>query len=233
MLLGNYLLYMIMSFSVIACQCQEKTEATVSPELPEKPELQKGIPQEQLLQLDEGRPKPRVPNLTKGNYVGDKSICRQYKTQIPNYSETFDTLITNPLAHLKIKSELKIQRSLTDCERENEYYHAWEFRLEDGTQIQFVEDANEPEKPLLSWVNKELFSVKKMLGGMLKRKSRISFHYDTGKMFLLTNGNLLYKEQPATWCGLANQFDFYQYFDLKTKELVQFAEKDSFIEKLR
>ena len=82
-------------------------------------------------------------------------------------------------------------------------------------------------------MNGELFPVRKLLGEMLERESKINFHYDMGKIYLLTNGNILYVEQPASWCGTANQFDFYQYFDLKKKELIQFVEKDAFIQKLK
>lgn len=64
-------------------------------------------------------------------------------------------------------------------------------------------------------------------------QSEIYFHYDTGKMHKLSNGNMLYVEQPASWSGGANVFDFYQYFDLKKKEIIQFVEKDDFITTLK
>lgn len=64
-------------------------------------------------------------------------------------------------------------------------------------------------------------------------QSEIYFHYDTGKMYKLSNGNMLYVEQPASWSGGANIFDFYQYFDLKKKEIIQFVEKDDFITTLK
>lgn len=170
---------------------------------------------------------------TNDEYTGDSSLCYQYRTLVLQYSETLDTLTYNPLKTNRIKSELMIQRSIKDCEFGDEYYRSWEFIIENGVKIQFIEDSYNTKKHLLTLVDNDLYSVKKLFGEMFGRKSEIYFHYENGKMYLLTNGNFLYVEQPASWCGLANQFDFYQYFDLKKKELIQFVEKDTFIEKFK
>lgn len=64
-------------------------------------------------------------------------------------------------------------------------------------------------------------------------ESEIYFHYDTGKMYKLSDGNMLFVEQPASWSGGANSFDCYQYFDLKNEEIIQFVEKDDYINTLK
>lgn len=163
--------------------------------------------------------------------VGDRKLCLMFAKMAPLNKVVFDTLDHNPLKHIKIIFALNFEKSVEECRTDNNDIHSIKLKLENGTVIEFIE--HNTYNVSMTVVNDQLFSIRKLLGEMFLIQSEIYFHYETGKMYKLSNGNMLYVEQPASWSGGANSFDFYQYFDLKKKEIIQFVEKDDFISTLK
>lgn len=165
-------------------------------------------------------------------YIGDSSLCLLFDNKISLHKEISDTLIKRSLNGVKIKSEIKITRTINDCEFGPNYIRSCS--LEAGNKkIQFIFNASGMNQPVLTFVDSQLFKVRKLFGNGFSSESDYSFHYDTGKLFQLVNGNYMFVEQPSSWCGTANQFDFYQVLDVRRKEVIQFVERDEFIEQLK
>jgi hypothetical protein len=165
--------------------------------------------------------------------VGDSILCSMYSLMAPLNKIVFDTMDHNPLKNIKIIASLNFERTIEVCMKGNEDVYSRKLKLENGIVIEFMEDNTDSKNAFITVVNHKLFSIKKLLGEMFDKESEIYFHYDTGKMYKLSDGNILFVEQPESWNGEANSFDCYQYFDLKKKEITQFIEKDNFINGLK
>lgn len=155
--------------------------------------------------------------------------CFSYKEHSINSKVIYDTLKTNPIEKNKIINNLDFQLKTIYCAN----YYSKTLVINKNMKIEFIENNDNPNYNSLILINDELFTIKKLLGEMFVKNSEIYFHYDTGEMYEFENGDLLYVDQPGRWCGKANQFDFYQYFDLKNREIIQFVEKDNFINTLK
>jgi hypothetical protein len=165
--------------------------------------------------------------------VGDSMLCSTYSRLVPLYKVVFDTLDRNPLKNIKITNRIKSEKYIEDCMRGYEDIYSIKLKLDNGFEIKFIQDNTDSKSALITVVNQQLFSVRKLFGEMFSKDSEIHFHYDSGSFYKLSDGNILFVEQPASWCGRANVFDCYQYFDLKKKEIIQFIEKDEFINTLK
>lgn len=64
---------------------------------------------------------------------------------------------------------------------------------------------------------------------MFSRKANFFFDFESRKAYKISIDKLLLREQPSTWCGLANQMDFFQIVDLKNMEISQFTDYDTII----
>jgi hypothetical protein len=173
------------------------------------------------------------PNNLSNELVGDSMLCSIYARMAPLNKIVFDTLDHNPLKNSRIVSILKFERTIEECINKQVHVYSRKLKLENGIVIEFMEDNSNSKNAFLTVVNDKLFSIKKLLGEMFVKESVVYFHYDSGKIYKLSDGNILFVEQPASWSGRANNFDCYQYFDLKKKEIIQFIEKDEFIRTLQ
>jgi hypothetical protein len=73
------------------------------------------------------------------------------------------------------------------------------------------------------------FTVINYFGEMFSKKSELNFDFESRKAYKISKDKLLLREQPSTWSGLANQFDFFQVVDLKNMELSQFVDYDTIV----
>lgn len=165
--------------------------------------------------------------------VGDSTLCLTYSRLAPLNKIVFDTLDKNPLKNITITNQINSEKYIEECMRGYEDVYSIKLNLENEFEIEFIQDNTDSKSTLLTVVNDKLFSVRKLFSEMFSKDSEIYFHYDSGIFYKLSNGNILFVEQPASWCGRANIFDCYQYFDLKKKEIIQFIEKDEFINTLK
>jgi hypothetical protein len=165
--------------------------------------------------------------------VGDSLLCSKYWKLVPLNRIVLDTLDKNPLKNIKITKQINFERNIEECLKGYEDVYSIKLKLENGIEIEFIQDNTDSKSTLITLVNDKLFSVRKLFGEMFSKESEIYFHYDSGDFYKLSNGNILFVEQPASWCGTANVFDCYQYFDLQKKEIIQFIEKDEFIKTLK
>lgn len=170
---------------------------------------------------------------TSAELVGDSMLCSMYSRMAPLNKIVFDTFDHNPLENIKIITSLKFELTIEDCMKGYEDIYSRKLKLENGIVIEFMEDNSNSKNAFITVVDHKLFSIKKLLGEMFVKESEIYFHYDAGKIYKLSNGNILFVEQPASWSGRATIFDCYQYFDLKKREIIQFIEKDEFINTLK
>jgi hypothetical protein len=170
---------------------------------------------------------------TSAELVGDSMLCSIYARMAPLNKIVFDTLDHNPLKNCKIISTLKFERTIEECINNQEHVYSRKLKLENGIVIEFMEDNTNSKNEFITVVKNKLFSIKKLLSEMFVKESVVYFHYESGKIYKLSDGNILFVEQPASWSGRANNFDCYQYFDLKKKEIIQFIEKDEFIRTLQ
>lgn len=173
------------------------------------------------------------PKYFRDELVGDSMLCLRYSKMAPLNKIVFDTLDHNPLKNIKISSSINFEKIIEECMKGYDDVYSIKLKLDNGIVIEFMQDNTNSKNAFISVVNGKLFNVRKLLGEMFVKESEIYFHYDTGKMYKLSDGNILFVEQPASWCGRANVFDCYQYFDLKKKEIIQFIEKDEFIKNLK
>jgi hypothetical protein len=77
--------------------------------------------------------------------------------------------------------------------------------------------------------NGKHFNIINYFGEMFSRKSDLNFDFESRKAYRISKNKLMLREQPSTWCGLANQFDFFQVVDLKKLEIAQFADYDTIV----
>jgi len=207
-------------FSFLGCQYQQKQRSIEEPinakeslEIVDSSALESSSVSDQML-------------------VGDSLLCSQYSRLAPLHKIVLDTLNRNPLQGLRIASRLHFEVKIEECLSGSQDIYSREIILDNGMEISFMDDNNSKNK-LLTVVNQRLFSLRKLFGEMFSRDSEMYFHYDGAKLYRLSDGNLLLVEQPSSWCGSANVFDFYQYFDLTEREIVQFVEKDGFVSSLK
>jgi hypothetical protein len=186
-----------------------------------------------LFPSDEGI-QNRLSELKKKNEPsGNTSIKTKYLFEKKNLQIIEGELKGNPLKSTKILKKLTYEKESDYYEDNSIYVQQITLKLTNGTNVEFLENQTKNKFETLIFYNKQQLKIEKLYGEMFSKESEIYFHYDTGKMYLLTNGNLLFVEQPAAWCGTANQFDFYQLIDIHNKRVVQFVEKDEFIKKLK
>jgi hypothetical protein len=70
------------------------------------------------------------------------------------------------------------------------------------------------------------FKVKNYFDERYNSDSEIHFFFDTRECYEISKNKYLMREQPSSWCGIANQYEFYQIVDLDKMELIQFVERD-------
>ncbi|HKX85384.1 MAG TPA: hypothetical protein VJL37_01840 [Flavobacterium sp.] len=161
--------------------------------------------------------------------IGDSALYNLYQQYTAQHTIVFDTLKSNPLKNTHDIKEVAFEVKKEFYERDTLSVYASKLQFGTNQTIQFIEGKN----GMLTLFNKKPYTIRKLFGEMFNKASDIYFHYDSGKLYQLKNGNYLYVEQPERWSGSANQFDLYQLFDVQKKEVIQFAEKDAFIATLK
>ncbi len=213
-------LSLLLLFSLFGCQNQNEQNTVENPKDESSKELVKDTTWDKSKYFSE-------------ELVGDSMLCSKYWQLAPLNRIVLDTLDKNPLKNIKITNQINFERNIEECLRGYEDVYSIKLKLENGIEIEFIQDNTDSKSTLITVVNDKLFSVRKLFSEMFSKESEIYFHYDSGDFYKLSNGNILFVEQPASWCGTANVFDCYQYFDVQKKEIIQFIEKDEFIKTLK
>jgi hypothetical protein len=110
-------------------------------------------------------------------------------------------------------------------EKENYFIREYEITFLDTLKINILQKQNKLPEYIYLYKNKS-FKIKYYYGEMYGSNSSIFFSFTNRQCYKISSTKFLMREQPSTWCGLANQFDFFQIFDLQKMEIIQFVDKD-------
>jgi hypothetical protein len=141
-----------------------------------------------------------------------------------------DTLIK----HFNFESleELKCETKFLNKDYENEEYFIREYEIKicDTLFISALQKQSKKNKfEYVYFYKGKNFNITNYYGEMFSRKSELFFDFETRKAYKISNNKILLREQPSTWCGLANQMDFFQIVDLEKMEIAQFVDYDTII----
>jgi hypothetical protein len=143
-----------------------------------------------------------------------------------------DTLLTH--FTLKNLQELECKAKFLDKDFENEksFIREYEIRISDTLLITALQ--RQGKGRLIDYAyfykDKNFNKITNYHSEMFPRKANFLFHFDTKQAYRISKDKLLLRDQPSTWCGLANQMDFFQILDLKKMEMIQFVDYDSIVE---
>ena len=141
-----------------------------------------------------------------------------------------DTLLNH--FNFKNLKELKCETKFLDKDYEDENYfiREYEIKISDTLLISALE--RQGKSKTIDYVylyNGKTFNIRNYYGRMFYRESNLFFHFDTRQAYRISKNKLLLREQPATWCGKANQMDFFQIVDLMKMEITQFVDYDTIV----
>jgi len=180
--------------------------------------------------------KVQAPDLNTEDHLNSK-VFGNSKTEIrfrnakQNEMVKKDTLSTH-FSYEKLK-ELKCQtRFLAENDYENEEYfiREYEIKIVDTLLLNVLQKQSKSNVCDYVYFYKDKhFNVKNYYGGMFSRKANFFFDFENRKAYKISDDKLLLREQPSTWCGLANQMDFFQIVDLKNMEISQFTDYDTIV----
>ncbi|HLA55554.1 MAG TPA: hypothetical protein VK623_05620 [Flavobacterium sp.] len=137
-------------------------------------------------------------------------------------------------SHYNFKNlkELKCETKFLANDYENEKYfiREYEIKISDTLLINVLQKQSKGEVVDYVYLYKEKnFNITNYYGRMFSRKADFFFDFETKKAHLISKDKLLLQDQPSTWCGLANQMDFFQIVDLKNMEIAQFVDYDTIV----
>ncbi|GEM_PF-4640073 len=158
----------------------------------------------------------------KNERYGNENIYDIYESLKNEIIE--DTLIKLPFKKGE-KQKMNFTHFKDYFENSTCYLNYSKLTLENNIIIEFI---NDQERIL---INHKPVSIKKMYSGMYMKKSEIYFDYDGAEIYRLSDKKYVIVGQSGRWCGLANQFDIYQVFDIEKNELMIFSYKDGLCEK--
>lgn len=141
-----------------------------------------------------------------------------------------DTLTTH--FNYKNLTVLKCETSFLENDYENEDYfiREYEIKISDTLRINSLQRQNkEGIYEYVYLINNDNFSITNLYGEMFSRKSNLYFDFETIKAYQISKDKILLQDQPSTWCGLANQMDFFQIVDLKNRVIIQFVDYDTIV----
>jgi hypothetical protein len=120
--------------------------------------------------------------------------------------------------------------SENDFENEESFIREYEIKISDTLLINVLRKQKKGNLYDYVYLYKgKNFNVINYYGEMFTRKSELYFDFESRKAYKISNNKLLLREQPSTWCGLANQMDFFQIVDLKNMEIAQFVDYDTIV----
>ena len=141
-----------------------------------------------------------------------------------------DTLKTH--FNFKNLKELKCQTKFLDKDYENEkhFIREYEIKISDTLLINILQRQSKGQTfDYVYLIKNRNFNITNLYGEMFSRKSNLFFDFETVKAYRISRDKLLLQDQPSTWCGLANQMDFFQIVDLKNMEITQFVDFDTIV----
>jgi hypothetical protein len=180
--------------------------------------------------------KGKSPELNKEMNL-EVNVSGNIKTEIrfrnAKQNETVkDDSLTIPFRFNKLK-ELQCKTkflSENDFENEESFIREYEIKISDTLLINVLRKQKKGNLYDYVYLYKgKNFNVINYYGEMFTRKSELYFDFESRKAYKITNNKLLLREQPSTWCGLANQMDFFQIVDLKNMEIAQFVDYDTIV----
>ncbi|RZK01904.1 MAG: hypothetical protein EOO46_18895 [Flavobacterium sp.] len=112
-----------------------------------------------------------------------------------------------------------------DNQTENIFIREYSIMISDSIEIRVLQKQSKIPEYIYTYQDKP-FKMNNFYGEMFSRDSDIFFVFDNRKCYKISENKYLMREQPMSWCGLTNQFDIFQIFDLEKMEMIQFADRD-------
>lgn len=136
--------------------------------------------------------------------------------------------------HFNFKNlkELKCETKFlyNDFENENYFIREYEVKIDDTLLITILQRQTSGQTyDYVYLIKNGSFNIINLYGEMFTQESSLSFDFDTVNAYRISKDTILLQDQPSTWCGLANQMDFFQIVDLKNKEITQFVDYDTIV----
>jgi hypothetical protein len=154
----------------------------------------------------------------------------RFRTAKNNEIITNDTL-DKPF-HLETLKELKCETKFMNNDYENEEYFIREYEIKISDTLIIIGLQKQGKRNKLEYIyfyKGRNFNIRNYYSEMFSRKSELFFDFETRKAYKISNNKILLREQPSTWCGLANQMDFFQIVDLEKMEIAQFVDYDTIV----
>lgn len=171
------------------------------------------------------------------NETGNKSdISGNLMTELKFRKSKESEIVRNDTlkTHFNFKNlkELKCETKFLDNDYENEKYfiREYEIKISDTLLINILQRQSKGQTyDYVYLIKNRNFNTTNLYGEMFSRKSNLFFDFETVKAYRISKDKLLLQDQPSTWCGLANQMDFFQIVDLKNMEITQFVDYDTIV----
>jgi hypothetical protein len=180
--------------------------------------------------------KEQAPHLNKEknlevNVSGNAKTEIRFRNTKQNEIVRDDSLLTHfsftNLRELPCKTTFLAEN---DFENENTFIREYEIMIADTLRLTVLKKQSKGNVyDYLYLYQGKNFTVINYFGEMFSKKSELNFDFESKKAYKISKDKLLLREQPSTWCGLANQFDFFQVVDLKKMELSQFVDYDTIV----
>jgi hypothetical protein len=106
------------------------------------------------------------------------------------------------------------------------FFREYSIKISDTIEIRVLQKQGKISEYVYIYKNKQ-FKIINYYGEMFSKNSDLFFDFASRKCYQIANNKYLMREQPIRWCGLANQFDFFQIADLDKMEIIQFADYDN------
>ncbi|MCF6129083.1 hypothetical protein L1S35_05310 [Flavobacterium sp. AS60] len=165
------------------------------------------------------------------NVSGNAKTELRFRNAKQNETVKDDSLTTHfkfdKLKELQCKTKFL---SENDFENEESFIREYEIKISDTLLINVLREQRKGNVyDYVYFYKGKNFNVINYYGKMFSRKSELYFDFESRQAYKISNDKLLLREQPSTWCGLANQMDFFQIVDLKNMEISQFVDYDTIV----
>ena len=169
--------------------------------------------------------KSKIVKAIYGNFETDRRFNYFKKNSITiNDSLKDRNFFNQKIKMIDCKSKFIEDNDFTN-DKKDYFIREYEITFFDTLKINVLQRQNKISEYIFLYKGKP-FKIRNFFGEMFSSNSDLFFNFASRQCYIISNSKFIMREQPMGWCGLANQFDFFQIIDLDKMEIIQFAEKD-------